>query len=320
MLVNQCTGEHTSAAFPSRGDKKMQRGVVFPHTELAPDTSELRTFVQAVEQAGFDYLAIPEHILGADSSTRPDWKGPYDTAHAWRELFVVLGYMAGFTSLELVPSILVLPQRQTALVAKQAAEVDLLSGGRLRLGVAAGWNIPEFEALGASFADRGARMDEQIEVLRKLWTQEVVTFAGRFHTLDRVGLRPLPVQRPIPIWIGGAVKRFPGLDRRNPSRVIHRVAALGDGWISSSNDPLEHIVDSYQEIRERARELGRDPAQIGLQTSLAVPRGHAPADVLTRWAELAEAGSTHVTIETRNAGRTLAEHVTAITEIGQLTA
>ena len=298
----------------------MQRGVVFPHSELAPDPQELRAFVQAVEQAGFDYLAVPEHILGADSSTRPDWKGPYDTSDSWRELFVMLGYLAGFTSLELVPSILVLPQRQTALVAKQAAEVDLLSGGRLRLGVAAGWNIPEFQALGVSFADRGARMDEQIEVLRHLWTEEVVTFAGRFHTLDRVGLRPLPDQRPIPIWIGGAVKRFPALERRDPSRVILRVAALGDGWISSPNDPLDHIVDSYQEIRLRAAELGRDPARIGLQTSLLVPAEYAPADVLARFEELADAGSTHITVETRNAGRTLAEHVAAIADIGRLTA
>jgi probable F420-dependent oxidoreductase len=298
----------------------MQRGVVFPHSELAPDTQQLRAFVQAVEQAGFDYLAIPEHILGADSSTRPDWKGPYDTSDSWRELFVVLGYMAASTSLELVPSILVLPLRQTALVAKQAAEVDLLTDGRLRLGVAAGWNIPEFEALGVSFADRGARMDEQIEVLRKLWTEEVVTFAGRFHTMDRVGLHPLPVQRPIPIWIGGAVKQFPGLDRRNPSRVILRVAALGDGWISSPNDPLDHIVDSYRAIRVQAEELGRNPAEIGLQASLLVSREYSPADVLARFKQLADAGATHITIETRNAGRTLAEHLAAIADIGRLTA
>lgn len=295
--------------------------MVFPHSELAHDAQELKAFVQAVEDAGFDYLAIPEHILGADATTRPGWKGPYDTTDTWREIFVILGYMAAFTtSLELVPSILVLPQRQTALVAKQAAEVDILTGGRLRLGVASGWNAPEFEALGSTFPDRGARIEEQIHVLRRFWTEEVVSFQGRFHTIDRVGLHPLPVQRPIPIWLGGAVKRFPALGRLSPGRVLNRIAALGDGWITSNNDPMDHIAASFAALRERARELGRDPDQIGMQASLMVAREVDPADVLARFRELADVGATHVTFETRNVGRTLGEHLDSIAALGSLTA
>src|SRR5947199_252247 len=178
----------------------MRVGVVFPQTEIGPDPIVVRDFVQAVEQMGFAHLAIYDHVLGADTSTRPGWRGPYTKDTQFHEPLVLFGYLAALTtSLELVTSIIILPQRQTALVAKQAAEVDVLSGGRMRLGVGLGWNKVEFEALGEDFHNRGKRIEEQIAVLRALWTEPVVDFKGEWHTIPEAGINPMPIQRSIPI-------------------------------------------------------------------------------------------------------------------------
>lgn len=183
----------------------MRVGVTFPQTELGGDPGAVRAYGERVEELGYNHVLIYDHVLGADPAVHTGWNGPYDVHTTFHEPFVVFGYLAAVTRrLELVTGVIILPQRQTALVAKQAAEVDLLSGGRLRLGVGVGWNAVEYEALGENFGDRGKRSAEQIDLLRRLWTEQTVTFNGRFHTVTGAGIAPLPVQRPIPVWVGAA--------------------------------------------------------------------------------------------------------------------
>ncbi|HXQ90074.1 MAG TPA: TIGR03619 family F420-dependent LLM class oxidoreductase, partial [Acidimicrobiales bacterium] len=181
----------------------MRIGVVFPQTEIGGDTGAVRAYAEQVEGFGFTHVLAYDHVLGADPTVHRGWAGPYDVDSTFREPFVLFGYLAGFTSLEFTTGIVILPQRQTALVAKQAAEVDLLCQGRLRLGVGLGWNAVEYEALGMAFSDRGKRVEEQVELLRRLWTERSVTFDGTYEHVTGAGLAPLPVQRPIPVWFGG---------------------------------------------------------------------------------------------------------------------
>ena len=190
----------------------MELGVVFPQTEIGSDPIAVRDYAQAAEQLGYTHLIVYDHVLGADTTRHENWQGGYTLESMFHEPFVLFGYLAGLTSkIELVTAVLILGQRQTALVAKQAAEVDVLSGGRLRLGIGVGWNHVEYEALGENFHDRGRRSEEQIELLRALWTNEVVDFHGRWNNVTHAGISPLPVQRPIPVWLGagGRAARFP---------------------------------------------------------------------------------------------------------------
>jgi probable F420-dependent oxidoreductase len=180
----------------------MRLGVTFPQTEIGDDPDDIVDFVRAAEAGGFTFLMPYDHVLGAGLAHRPDWRGPYNAETPFHEVFVLFGFLAAITRLELVSGVLVLPQRQTALVAKQAAEVDVLTRGRFRLGVGIGWNEVEYQALGEGFRDRARRYEEQIEVLRLLWTNDVVTFKGRYHEIDEAGILPRPVQQPIPIWMG----------------------------------------------------------------------------------------------------------------------
>src|ERR1700722_18973380 len=180
----------------------MEIGVVFPQTELGGDRGAVRAYGQAASDLGYSHLLAYDYVLGADTSVHGDIGGPYDLHDTFHEPLLLFAYLAGFTKLRFATSILIGPQRQTALLAKQAAEVDILCGGEFRLGLGLGWNRVEYEALGQSFADRGAILEEQISVLRELWTRESVTVDGRFHRITAAGLAPLPVQRPIPIWIG----------------------------------------------------------------------------------------------------------------------
>jgi probable F420-dependent oxidoreductase len=179
-------------------------GVTFPQTEIGADPGAIRAYAQRVEELGFSHVLAYDHVLGADPAVHEGWNGPYDVDTTFHEPFVLFGYLAGLCSLELVTGIIILPQRQTALVAKQAAEVDLLTGGRFRLGVGLGWNAVEYEALGKDFGDRGARMTEQVALLRDLWTRRSVSFDGRYEQVTGAGLAPPPVQRPIPVWFGGS--------------------------------------------------------------------------------------------------------------------
>ena len=190
----------------------MRIGVVFPQTEIGADAGAVRAYAEHVEGLGFTHLLAYDHVVGADPEVHTGWDGPYDVHTTFHEPLVMFGYLAAVTTtLELVTKVVILPQRQTVLVAKQAAEVDLLSQGRLRLGVGVGWNTVEYEALREDFTNRGKRVDEQIELMRRLWTEQTLTFDGTHHRVTGAGLAPLPVQRPIPVWIG-AMSR-PALER-----------------------------------------------------------------------------------------------------------
>lgn len=274
-------------------------GVVFPQTELGADPGAVAAFAQAAEDLGFAHLTAYDHVLGASAAVydKDRLKGPYRERHLFHEPFVMFGYLAGLTRrIELVTGILILPQRQTALVAKQAAEVDLLSGGRLRLGVGTGWNDVEYEALGVPFANRGARQAAQIDLLRRLWTEPLVEFKGEYDTVSHAGLNPLPVQRPIPIWIGGGAEA-----------VVKRVATTADGWMPlfpglEGARPPVGTAESGPEIairhmRELATAAGRDPDKIGVDCRIDY-RDQTPDD----WKALADlfrkAGATHLTLVT----------------------
>ena len=280
----------------------MELGVVFPQTEIGADPGGVRAFAQAAEEIGYRHLLAYDHVLGADVSRRSDWPGPYTSEHQFHELFVLFGYLAAVApGLELVAGVLVLPQRQTALVAKQAAEVDLLTGGRLRLGVGLGWNYVEFEALGEDFRNRGRRSEEQMEVLRRLWTEPVVEFDGRWHRIPAAGINPLPVQRPIPIWIGGSAEV-----------AIKRAARLADGFFPQR--PLEGGWPATMErFRAWAEEAGRDPASIGVEQRIDVSSGTADdwRAAVEEWRAL---GATHVSVVTMRAGLNVDGHVERIAE------
>ena len=268
----------------------MRIGVTFPQIEIGTDPVAIRDYAQAAEALGYDHLLAYDHVLGANSASRPVWRGAYQHTNMFHEPFVLFGYLAGVTkSIELATGVIILPQRQTALVAKQAAAVDVMSGGRLRLGIGIGWNAVEYEALGEDFHNRGRRSEEQIEVLRALWTQELVTYDGRWHKITDAGINPLPVQRPIPIWFGG-----------RSDQVLRRIASLGDGWILNMR-PDDTARAAIEKMRTYARQQSRDPATIGIEGWVSVARSSPDAWVkgVAAWKEL---GATHISVNTMGAG------------------
>ena len=233
----------------------MRFGVTFSHPDLGNDPGFLKEYAQTVEGAGFDHLLAAEHVIGGHPDRlRGEKVHTYDVVY--HEPFVLFGFLGAVTrSLELVTAILVLPQRQTVLVAKQAAELDLLTGGRLRLGVGVGRNWMEYEALNEDFSNRGARVEEQVDVLRRLWSEELVTYEGRWHHLDRMGLNPMPVQRPIPIWMGSFVGAV-------VEKVVRRIARLADGWFPQM-PPGDELAAALDRLRGYAIEAGREPGDAG---------------------------------------------------------
>lgn len=282
----------------------MKLGAVFPQLESGVDPVAIRDYAQAVEGMGYDHLLIYDHVLGAGTSTRPEWSGPYTSRSLFHEPLVLFGYLAGqTTTLELVTAVLILPQRQTALVAKQAAEVDLLSGGRLRLGVGVGWNDVEYVGLNENFNNRGARSEEQITLLRALWAEPEITFDGRWHKIENAGINPLPPRRSIPVWIGGYSEA-----------TLKRVGQLGDGWFPWL-PPSDDMRAQIERVHKYAHEAGRDPAEIGLEPQLSltrVPEGQREGYV-RGWQEL---GATHLCINTMGAGfDSLQEHIAALRHI-----
>jgi probable F420-dependent oxidoreductase len=287
----------------------MHVGVVFPQIEIGSDPVAVRDYAQAAESLGYAHLLVYDHVLGADVQHYPGWNGPYNHKDMFHEPFVLFGYLAALTQrLELVTAVIILGQRQTALVAKQAAEVDVLTGGRLRLGFGTGWNTVEYEALGENFHNRGRRSEEQIAVLRALWTQEVVDFKGRWHHINHAGLNPLPVQRPIPVWLGGRAEA-----------VIQRVARIGDGWFPQFA-PDSQGQETIARLHQYAREAGRDPASIGIEGRISVGK-RQPED----WRKDAEAwerlGATHLSVNTMGAGlRSPQEHINAIRQFKEAVA
>jgi probable F420-dependent oxidoreductase len=277
----------------------MRVGVVFPQTEIGADVGAVRAYAQRVEELGYRHVLAYDHVLGADPAVHRGWAGPYDVTTTFHEPFVLFGYLAGLTSLELVTGIIILPQRQTALVAKQAAEVDLLTVGRFRLGIGLGWNEVEYEALGQDFATRGRRIEEQVDLLRRLWTEPSVTFDGRFDRVTGAGLAPLPVQRPIPVWFGG---------QSDPA--YRRIGRLADGWFPQV--PPGPKLDEARGVVERAAaEAGRDPAALGLE-GRASWRGD-PGQLAERAAAWRDAGATHLSVNTMGAGlRSVDDHLQAL--------
>ncbi|HZS75919.1 MAG TPA: LLM class F420-dependent oxidoreductase [Ktedonobacteraceae bacterium] len=277
----------------------MQIGVTFPQTEIGADPAAIRDYAQAAEGLGYSHLVAFDHVLGADPSNRPGWRG-YSQKDLFHEPFVLFGYLAALTRLELVPAVIILPQRQTALVAKQAAEVDVLTGGKFRLGVGIGWNPVEYEALGMDFRTRGRVIDEQIEVMRLLWSKEVVSYTGKYHTITEAGLNPLPVRRSIPVWLGGSV-----------DAALRRVARIGDGWFPQGR-PDEQMRETLERLRGYIREAGRDPASVGIEARMSASSGNLDewGRQTNAWREL---GATHISINTMNAGyKSLDEHIEAI--------
>jgi probable F420-dependent oxidoreductase len=295
----------------------MRIGVSFPQNEIGTDPVLVRDYAHAAEDLGYCHLAALEHVAGAHPEGRVEgWAGYYTHKSLFHEPMVLFGYIAAQTQrIQLITSVLVLPLRQTVLVAKQAAEVDVLSGGRLRLGVSVGWNPYEYEAMGQDFHNRGRRIEEQIEVLRLLWTQEIVDFKGKWHRIDRLGINPLPIQRPIPIWMGG-----------QSEAVLKRIARLADGWFPQLRPGVgpyvrpgskESLAD-LDRLKEYIRLAGRQPSDVSISGSLTIGSG-TPKEwsmSLDAWRDL---GATHITVSSVGGGLTSPrQHIEAIRRFKEL--
>lgn len=278
-------------------------GIVYPQTELRGDPGAIAVFARAVEDLGFDHLLAYDHVLGAVHDGRnPELAGTYSERDAFHDPFVMFGYLAGITErIGFATGVMVLPQRQTALVARQATDVSLLSGGRLRLGVGVGWNHVEFEALGHDFRTRGARQEEQIRLLRELFTQPVVDFTGRFDRVDRASLLPKPLH-PIPIWLGGAGEK-----------AYDRAARVADGFIHFGGG-AHRAAAAAEDLRQRVAARGREP--VGFGADYVAP---ATRDVAAQVAEIEAwraAKGTHISLVTMGVGlESVGNHVDYIAGI-----
>ena len=281
----------------------MKIGFVYPQTEFGNDPGAMRDLAQSAEELGFSYVLAYDHVVGVNPD-RQGWDGPYDFRTPFQSPFLLFSFMAGFTTqLGFATGVVILPQRQTALVAKQAATLDILSGGRLRLGVGVGWNEPEYTALGENFHDRGRRIEEQVQVLRALWTNPLVNYSGKWHCIPEAGINPLPIQQPIPIWFGG-----------HAEVVIKRAAQLGDGWLPNyrSAEEARPALDKLEEYLELA---GRQRSEFGIEARIRFGEGNA-----ARWEQLLagwqDAGATHVSFNTMQAGLdTPSKHIEALHQV-----
>jgi probable F420-dependent oxidoreductase len=276
-------------------------GVVYPQTEYENDPIAIRDYAQTVEALGFSHILAYEHVLGANPARPGGWSGPYTYQHPFLEPFVLFGFMAACTEMiEFATGIVILPQRQTALVAKQAASLDVLCQGRLRLGIGLGWNPVEYIALGQDFHTRGKRIEEQVDLLRKLWTQPLLNFSGRWDTITDAGINPLPVQRPIPIWFGG-----------HADAVLRRIAKMGDGWMLMSKSPADArpALDTLaQYLQENRRKL----SDIGIEARFSYGDGGTShwQKIIKGWQSV---GATHLSINTMACGfQKPVEHLKAL--------
>jgi probable F420-dependent oxidoreductase len=281
-------------------------GVVFPQTEIGADVGAVRAYAEGAEQLGFTHVLVYDHVVGADPALHAPWTGPYDVHTAFHEPMVLFGYLAAVTSLELVTGIIILPQRQTVLAAKQAAEVDLVTAGRFRFGVGLGWNAVEYEALGKDFSNRGRRLEEQILLLRRLWTEQTVTFEGTYDRVMGAGLAPLPVQRPIPIWMGAQSKP-----------AYERVGRLADGWFPQV-PPGPRLQEARAIVDAAAAEAGRDPSTLGIEGRVSW-RDHGGGKLVEQAGRWRAAGATHLSVNTMGAGLGgVGGHLAALAEAAEI--
>ncbi|QDQ95227.1 LLM class F420-dependent oxidoreductase [Rhodococcus sp. WB9] len=295
--------EDSSVPPTGRDTDRVRIGAVYPQTELGGNPHAVRRFGTAVEDLGFDYLLAYDHVLGAVHADRtPPLTGPYTEHDPFHDPFVMFAFLAGITErIGFSTGVLILPQRQTALVARQAADVDLLSGGRLRLGVGVGWSPVEYEALGQNFRTRGARQEEQIQLLRQLFTEPVVEFSGRFDRVDRAALTPQP-SRAIPIWLGGATKA-----------ALERAARLADGFIFFGATGIDTAVESWQGLRERVHAVGRPVEDFGAEYVVLSQGADAVSTEIAAWRA---AGGTHAAVATMGFGlNTVEAHIDYLTTI-----
>jgi probable F420-dependent oxidoreductase len=288
----------------------MRLGAMLPLTDIGGEPAVVRDFARAAEEMGYTNLGLADHVLGVNVATRPDWGDRNTSADLFHDPFVCFGYLAGICkpTTEFSTQVLILAQRQAALVAKQAASLDLLCGGRFRLGVGVGWNPVEFTGLNENFSNRGRRSAEQVQVMQALWAQPLVTFKGKWHTIDDAGINPLPVHRRIPVWFGGHVPQ-----------TLERIATIGDGWIMNAYAPGPEALTEISKLRRLTEQAGRDPAKIGLEVWITAGSGAEK-----EWREEAkywkQAGATHLTLfnsfhrrhHKRIAGKTVADHLTAM--------
>jgi probable F420-dependent oxidoreductase len=274
-------------------------GIVFPQTEIGADPSALRDYTQTVEALGYEYLLIYDHVLGANPERPGGWKGPYTFREQFHEPLTLFAWMSGFTTrLDFCTGILILPQRQTALVAKQATQVQLLSSGRLRLGVGIGWNTVEYEGLGQDFHTRGKRLEEQVTLLRRLWQEPLVRFEGQFDRIPDAGLNPLP-STPIPVWFGG-----------DAPVAIERAARMGDGWIPNYL-PLDQLAQQVAVVRGHVQAAGKDVDRYGIDVRVNMSRT-PEAEWDAHVAELQRLRISHIALNTMGAGYThVQEHLAA---------
>jgi len=286
----------------------MRIGVVFPQTELGGDAGAVRAYAQRAEELGFTHVLAYDHVVGADPAVHPGWDGPYDVHTTFHEPLVLYGYLAAVTSMELVTGVIILPQRQTVLVAKQAASLDVLSGGRFRFGIGVGWNPVEFVGLNENFHDRGKRQEEQVRVMRALWAEPHVSFKGQWHTIEDAGINPLPARRTIPIWFGG-----------HADATLRRIAKMGDGWMMLAHARGAEAEAAFAKLRRYVEAERRDPRTIGLEVWVSTAEG-GPQDWRKEFQYWQGVGVTHVTVNNtyargphrRIAGRTLADHLRAM--------
>jgi len=273
----------------------MKLGVIYPQNGLGGDPAAVRAIALAAEAAGFDHFVAYDHVLGASHDREPKLTGPYTEKDPFHDPFVMFGYLAGLTNrIELVTGILILPQRQTALVARQAADVDLLSGGRLRLGVGIGWNYVEYDALGQDFSTRGRRMAEQVPLLRKLWSEKLVDFTGDFDRIDRATTLPRPT-RMIPIWMGGFA-----------DVALRRAAKIADGFIFA--DGAADAFAQFDALKGHLSKEGRDPGKFGAQINML--RARTLVDIVSTAERWRDAGGTHAAINSMGMGfKTADEHI-----------
>jgi len=283
----------------------MRFGVVYPQTEYPTDPAAIRDYAQTAEGLGYTHILAYDHVLGANPDRPGGWRGPYTHQHTFMEPFTLFTYLAAITEkIEFTTGVIVLPQRNTALVAKQAAMLDLLSAARLRLGVGIGWNPVEYEGMGENFKTRGRRMDEQVELLKRLWTEELISYQGRWHNFSDVGINPLPTQH-IPLWFGG-----------HHENVLRRIAKWGDGWMPNYRKAAD-VAPLLERLATFLDEQGRSSQDLGLEVRLQYGQGN-PEEWTQTTGEWKALGATHASLNTMGYGLNSAQaHIKAITLFGE---